>query len=227
MPVRHLVVLGARLRSEPAIWLLPLSCVLGYLAAVGMDEQSPGYPLAAAIRGHGAIIVLAPIGAGCAAWKAGRYRRAGWPARIWRRSAARLALAEVVTTALVQLLAHAVVIAVVATGAGTGLGWVPELHLVGLAVLVGWASLGFALGWWVRTELAMPVVVVGSYLAIVFPDAVEPLWARHLTGTYLGCCFQDTVLDAGAVRGPILLALGVTANSLVLVAARRRPTPAC
>jgi hypothetical protein len=217
-------VIASRVRTEPAAWLLPLSCLLGYLAAMGMDEQAPGYPLALAIRGHGALIVLAPIGAGCAAWKAGRYRRAGWPKRSWRRSPVRLALAEVTTTAGFQLAAYAAVGLTVATASTRArFPWEPQLFLVAAAALAGWASLGFVIGWWVRAELAMPVVVVGSYLAIVFPDAVEPLWVRHLTGTYLGCCFQDAVLDAGAVRGPILLSLGVSAAALLLVTARKRP----
>jgi hypothetical protein len=221
-------VVSSRLRAEPAAWLFSLSCLLGYLAAMGVDEQSPGYPLAVAIRGHGAIIVLAPIGAGCAAWKAGRYRRAGWPKRTWRRSPARLALAEIAATTAVQLAAYAtVVVAVAAASAESGLPWEPQLYLVAATALVGWTSLGFVLGWWMRAELAMPLVVVGSYLAIVFPDAIEPLWVRHLTGTYLGCCFQDAVLDAGAVRGPILLTLGVTVASLLLVAAGHRPLLAC
>ena len=217
-------VVSSRLHTEPAAWLFPLSCLLGYLAAMGMDEQSPGYPLAVAIRGHGALIVLAPIGAGCAAWKAGRYRRAGWPKRTWRRSPARLALAEITVTSSVQLAAYAAIaIAVAAASTGSGLPWEPQLYLVAAAALVGWASLGFVLGWSIRAELAMPVVVIGSYLAIVFPDAIEPLWVRHLTGTYMGCCFQDAVLDPGAIRGPIVLALGVTVASVLLVAARHRP----
>lgn len=214
----------SRLRTEPALWLLALSCVLGYLAAMGLDEQSPGYPLAVAIRGHGALIVLAPIGAGCAAWKAGRYRRGGWTKRRWRRSPARLALAEIATTVAVQLVAYALVaVAIAVVSTGSGLPWEPELYLVAVATLAGWASLGFVLGWWLRAELAIPVVVIGSYLAIVFPDAIEPLWVRHLTGTYLGCCFQDTVLAPGAVRGPILLATGVGVACLLLVTARHRP----
>ena len=120
----------------------------------------------------GALIVLAPIGAGCAAWKAGRYRRAGWPKRSWRRSPVRLALAEVTTTAGFQLAAYAAVGLTVATASTRArFPWEPQLFLVAAAALAGWASLGFVIGWWVRAELAMPVVVVGSYLAIVFPDA--------------------------------------------------------
>ncbi len=218
------VVAVARLRTEPAVWLLPLSCLLGYLAAMGMEEQSPGYPLAVAIRGHAALIVLAPIGAGCAAWKAGRYRRAGWPRRTWRRSAARLALAEMATTAAVQMTAYGLIVVLVAAGStGSGLPWEPELLVVAASTLLGWAAIGSALGWWVRAELAMPAVVIGSYLAIVFPEAIEPLWVRHLAGTYMGCCFQDAVLAPGAVRGPIVLAAGVAAAALLIVAARRRP----
>lgn len=211
----------SRLRLEPASWLLPLSCVLGYLVALGAGEQSPGYPLAVAVRGHGALIVLAPIGAGCAAWKAGRLRRGGWSKRRWRRSAAWLAIGEVSSTVMVQVVAYLAIAIAVASRSSGRLSWQPSLVIVAVSVLMAWIVIGFAFGWFLRPELAMPSVVVGSYLAVVYPIAVEPLWLRHLTGIYLSCCSQDAVLASGAVRGPIVLSAGIVGAVLLVIGIRR------
>lgn len=216
-------VVAWHLRTEPACWLLPVSVVLGYLAAMGIEGTVHRYPLADAVRAHGSIIVLAPLGAGCAAWRAGSYRRGGWHQRRWPRSHARRAATEILSTAAVQLVAYLVAaLAAAPRSDAPGLPLDPQLLLVAAASLLGWTALGYAVGWWARPELAMPTVILGSYLAIVFPVAIEPLWVRHLAGTYLGCCSPDRILDPAAVRAPVLLALGVAGAGVLLVAARER-----
>jgi hypothetical protein len=208
---------AARIRTEPAVWLAPISVVLGYLVATDIDAQVPSYAPLVAVRAHASLIVLAPIGATAACWSAGRLRRARWTRRRWARSPARQLAASVVATTTVQFLAYVVVRAAAAATWGGPVPVEPALSAVAVAVLAGWAALGFLAGWWVRTEVAVPATLITSYLLLVSPIAMEPLWLRHLTGTYLGCCLQEEVLAADALAAAALLGAGVVVVAALLV----------
>ncbi len=216
--------LASRLRLEPAVWLLPVSSLLGAMVVRDSDDPTSTYRLAVAVDAHLCLFVLAAIGAGCTAWKAGRLRRGGWTRRPWVRSPGRLALAEATTTASIQLLAYAVVLVV--TGLRSALGAVPaDGAVVGTAavVLLATGAVGWAVGWSIRTEVAVPAVVLGTYLAMVFPPAMEPLWLRHLTGLHDDCCTHGEVLARPVILAPMVLGLGLFVVSLLAVSAWRRP----
>ncbi|MCU1371648.1 MAG: hypothetical protein JWO77_2842 [Ilumatobacteraceae bacterium] len=208
---------ASRLRLEPAIRLLPVSLPLGYLVALAFEPQATAYPLAVAARSHEAIIVLAPLAAAAGAWKAGRWRRSGWRSRPWRRATTLPAAWDILLTAAVQFTAYVAIAAWVAATSGRAVPLAPEVLAIAAAFLVGWTAVGFAVGWWVRAELALPAVVVGAYLAFVYPPAMEPLWLRHLTGTIGDCCFPDATLDLEAVRAAIIVAAAATLASLLVI----------
>jgi hypothetical protein len=214
----------ARARLDPAAWLLPVSALLGAMVVRDSDDPTSTYALAVAVDAHLCLFMLAAIGAGATAWKAGRLRRGGWTQRPWVRSPARIALVEATTTTALQLTAYGVVLA--ATGLRSAIGAVPIDGVVvatAAVVLLATSAAGWAAGWWIRTELAMPIVVLGTYLALVFPPAMEPLWLRHLTGLHDECCNHDEVLARPVTMAPIILGAGIVVAALLALTAARRP----
>jgi hypothetical protein len=130
---------------------------------------------------------------------------------------------EILASAVVQLVVYGAIVAWVTLDAGRPVSFESTVVAIAAATIVGWAAVGGAAGWWLRAELAIPLVVVGSYLALVYPPALEPLWLRHLTGTLGECCLPDAALDPDVVRAMVLLPLGAAVASLCLVQASRRP----
>lgn len=218
--------MASRVRLEPSLRLLPVSLVLGYLVGVAYDPLPTAYPLAIAIYPHEAVIILAPLGAAAGAWKAGRWRRSGWRSRPWRRGVGVPAAWEISITAGVQVAAYELIVVWVTTAAGRSLPFEPQVLAIAAATIAGWVAVGYAVGWWVRAELALPAVLIGSYLALVYPPAMEPLWLRHLTGTLGQCCAPSSALDRGAVRAMVLVPVAACIAALLAVCASRRPASA-
>ena len=215
--------MASRARLEPALRLLPVSLVLGYLVAVAYEPLPTAYPLAIAVYPHEAVIILAPLGAAAAAWKAGRWRRSGWRSRPWRRAVGAPAVWDITFTAAVQIVAYELIVVGVTTAAGRSVPFEPQVLVIAAGTITGWVAIGFAVGRWVRAELALPAVLVCSYLALVYPPAMEPLWLRHLTGTLGQCCAPGSALDRGAVRAMVLVPVAAFIAALLAVWASRRP----
>lgn len=209
----------ARHRLRQILPSLPLAgVVLLYVLSVGGSID--GYATAAAAKSVSAIFLIAPTVGAWAAWRGGIVRRGRvrelGPSRSLVRVAAReltpvvLGGLAVLASAVVWGLAHA-----------DRLAGTPDLRVVGMgaAVVVGHAALGYAVGMHVTPVIAVPSVFVGVYLWMVFPQAWEPLWLRHLTGFKVGnCCLRWEELDPGALAAPAVVSAALLLAAVIAVA---------
>lgn len=184
--------LRTRLRSSSALWAAPfgLALALFYYFMVTADALSSGG------YGYAPTLVAYPLSsmypfayalaAALGAWESSRLARGG----IWElgptRSRFRVAgetLGPVVGLAWLMLVLP---VAIAFVQLGGGLPTLESLRplLMALSVCVAHAVLGFAVGLWVRAEIAAPVLAVGVYLAVAFPVASETFWWRHVVGQY-------------------------------------------
>ncbi|MFJ8044563.1 hypothetical protein ACIRBX_29080 [Kitasatospora sp. NPDC096147] len=209
------MVLVAPVQVVLAVLLLRKPAVAG---------QVDGYWTGATAVAMWALIVVAPLGAACAAWEAGRIRQAGWagwtPARGGLHVAAR-ALGPVLAGGLSALVAALLTVRWEMGAAPGG----PDPLILGAAVLVliGQLAVGYAVGLLVRPVVAVPVVLVADYLWNVYPPAGDPLWLRLLPGPVRDCCDSGSVPLPGAVAAPALLALGLLAVAGAVVVHRWHP----
>ncbi|MFE0106943.1 hypothetical protein [Streptomyces sp. NPDC059009] len=217
MPVRFW------LRSQAALYAVPLMLALAYyFLRSSLVDLGDNWFRATAIAG-GVVVVTAPVGGALAAWEADRLRRG----RVYSRPGAR-SMAVVVGWSLWPT----VLACLVLQGAALALVWPamadvpglpePRLALVTFAVTLGFVAVGFAVGRRIRPVLSVPLLLVGGWIALAYPAAMEPFWIRHLTGNLRTCCSTNQVPDARALIAPSLVALGAMAAS-GLVALRRRP----
>jgi hypothetical protein len=59
----------------------------------------------------------------------------------------------------------------------------PPLFL-GMSLTVVYAVIGFTVGRWVSPLLAVPVLLSVVYIAVAYPDSLEPFYLRHMSGEY-------------------------------------------
>lgn len=212
-------------RANAAVPAAPvlLGIVALYVSSDYVAGDLDGYWTAATAKAAFALIFIAPVTAACAAWEAGRLRRArigdGTPTRnAWQIAAA--ALAPVV---LLGLLALAAALAVARLGMESAPGW-PDARILASAAVVLCAHIlvGYAVGVWLPAVAAVPVVLVGDYLWNVYPPAMEPLWLRHLTLPATGCCMNTAAVAPPGIAAPTLVAVGLAALAVAAAALSRR-----
>ncbi len=207
----------ATLRTSPASWLaVPIMALAGAYALGYSPATTDPYPLAHTSAGAVVLGFVAPICAAIGAWEAGRLQRAGW----WRLPHAR---ASLVIAARALLLPVAVgLLAVVAAAEAqlleAGLLW-PDLRILGVAaiVIVSHAALGFAVGTWLPVVVAAPAVLLVGYLWMALPRAFEPLWVRHLNGSYTSCCTLQSDLAPGALLAVVVVGAGFVGGASLLL----------
>ncbi|MCK1795755.1 hypothetical protein MTQ01_06970 [Streptomyces sp. XM4193] len=119
------------------------------------------------------------------AWESGRLVKAS----IWElgpvRSRYRVALESLLPVVVLSILA-VVLPVVLSLVQGAAYPTPASLRPLLLAVVlcVAHAVLGFAVGRWVRPELASPILGVVVFLAVAYPVALDTFWLRHVTGQY-------------------------------------------
>lgn len=211
---------GSVLRGSPAVWLSPLLVALAVLATssttIALTLPEP-YPLALTSAGASSVFLVAPVCAAWAAWEGGRLRRAGWFTLPHARSPIVIALVALAPALVVGLVAIAAAVAVRFLGAGAVA--LPDLRVVAktVAVITAHALLGFAVGVNVPVVIAVPTVLLVDYGWMVLPIALEPLWLRHLNGTWISCCALHTDLAPQAFAGAVVVAAGFAATAVLLL----------
>lgn len=217
--------LATILRVHPAAWLCPALVVLSAVYAVAY-QPAASEPYSVALTAGGSVVIgfLAPVCAALAAWEAGRLRRAGW----WEMPHVRpplaiavLAMWPVIVSGLVAVSTSIIVQLVRAETL------VPDLRILAVCVVVisAHALAGFAVGLKVPVVIAVPGVLIGSYLWMAFPRAMEPLWIRHLTGSLEACCLLQHDLAISAAIGAALVAGGLAIAAGIVIAAGWRIRP--
>ncbi len=211
-------------RRSVVLWTLPLAVALAALSTRATTPFLPTYWLAASAQASSSVIVLAPLCAAAAAWQAWRFRSSG--ITDWAP----------VRGPFVVLLQWAVIPALLVTVAGlvTGLlvvapavaGTPGELDLrffaVTITVVLAFTVLGYAVGGRLRPMFAVPGLLVGVLLWLVYPAALDTFWIRHITGNfYQACCSLDETVPSSAVVAPVLVAAAIGAAALIALVARR------
>ncbi|MFJ2828951.1 hypothetical protein ACIPC1_15455 [Streptomyces sp. NPDC087263] len=211
-------------RANAAVLVAPLllGIVVLYVSSDYVAGDLDGYWTAATAKAASALNFIAPVTAACAAWEAGRLRRAGIGAATPTRNGWQIAVASLAPVVLLGFLALAAALAVARLHMESAPGW-PDARILASAgvILCAHVIAGYAIGMWLPPVAAVPVVLVGDYLWNVYPPALEPLWLRHLTRPASGCCMNTSAADPGGIVAPALLAVGLAAVALAATAASR------
>ncbi|WP_067484109.1 DUF7224 domain-containing protein [Actinomadura hibisca] len=210
MPIHRL------LRSSAAVYLFPLVAL--YLAVTLQDAQQflqDNWRAGSVLASSAALSAFAPAGAALGAWEAWRLRRAGVHPGVAVRSPLTVMAGALLPILAFALLGTAAAYAVVASQLG-GLpgGPDPLVIAVGVLVTIAWTTAGFVVGRWAHPAIGVPVMMVGTWLWLSYPAAMEPLWLRHLTGYNEGaCCETGAVLDGRAIVAQAIIAGALTTAS--------------
>ncbi|MBU7596582.1 hypothetical protein JGS22_002750 [Streptomyces sp. P38-E01] len=180
-----------RLRSSSALWGAPLALavtVFYYFSVTSAYVADESYGYAPGIVSY-SLSSMYPfayaVAAAFGSWESGRLVRAS----IWDvgpvRSRYRVAFDALIPVVglSVLMVVLPVVLALVQWGAYPTLGSMRPL-LLAVALCAAYAVLGFAVGLWVRPEVASPLLTVLVYLAVAYPVALDTFWLRHVTGQY-------------------------------------------
>ena len=209
-------------RAGSAVITAPLLLVIValYVSSDYVAGDLDGYWTAAIAKAASALIFIAPVTAACAAWEAGRLRRAKIGAGTPTRNGWQIAAATLAPVILLGFLALAAALAVAGLQMDSPPGS-PDVRIIASAGVIVYAHavVGYAVGMWLPAVAAVPVVLVGDYLWNVYPPAMEPLWLRHLTRPASGCCMNTFAADPGGIGAPALLALGLAALAIAAAAA--------
>lgn len=205
-------------RRSPAVWLSPILLLLiVFFAKESLHPASEYYALALTVTGASQVFLIAPFCAACAAWEAGRIRRAGWFGFPRTRSLASFLTLALAPTFTVGMLAT--IFAVLFQFRVSPSLALPDLTVLGVAfaAVVGHTLLGFGIGVHIRPVIAAPSILLVDYAWMVMLVTLEPLWLRHLTGAWTGCCDVTTSLDPRALLAVTVIAAGFAVTAFVLI----------
>ncbi|MEW2130375.1 hypothetical protein [Streptomyces sp. NPDC005435] len=217
--------LKTSLRTTPALWAAPLVCFLVWY--VSDYETSGGLAYwggNTTIAGH-VVPFYAPACAACAAWQAGRLRRAGIARLAPVRGRYVTAAQALWPVALLGVLGVGVALATARLNSGPARDWPHPgvLALCGLLIVVH-CVIGYVAGSALPRLLAPPLVLVADYLALTLPvTTTDPLWLREITG-WLNEPVNDltSAVNPMALIAPALLAAGIAAAVVVGAELRSR-----
>jgi hypothetical protein len=212
------MLLIALVRRSPALWLSPvLLFLIVFFANESLQPAARDYPLALTVTGASEVFLIAPFCAACAAWEGGRIRRAGWIRFPRTRTVVSFTLLALAPTLVVGL--ATTIFAVLYQFRVAPALALPDLTVLGVAcvLVIAHTILGFAIGLHVRPVIAAPSILLVDYAWMVMPMGLYPLWLRHLTGSWTGCCDVTTSLDARALLAVSLVALGLVGTALLLL----------
>ncbi|MGN8553801.1 UNVERIFIED_CONTAM: hypothetical protein OHV15_14570 [Microbacterium sp. SLM126] len=213
------MTLFSRLVKSPGLWLAPLALVILVSRIQGVEESGEGYHTAVVLMDVSGVTFIAPLVALVAAWEGSklRYARVLTMPRVrsvWQVACGPIAV-SVVPAAAVLVLFTAF------DGPASGMDW--AFIAGGVFTLVAWAVAGFGLGCLLLPVVSLPVAFLVSALWLILARANEPLWLRHLTGAWTGCCFMNQTLDPAALWASVITNAGIAiAGGLLTWAATLR-----
>ncbi|WP_131738598.1 DUF7224 domain-containing protein [Actinomadura roseirufa] len=214
------------LRSAAALYALPVMGVYLYLLLSGeLQNIADNWRDATVVATSSGVMALGPTCAAVGAWEGARLRRGGvldgTPVR--RPAAVLLWSALPIGAAAVAVLAFAFALVTPEVGGIPGAPD-PPVVAVGLLVIGAWSLAGVAAGRFLHPAIGVPLLLIGTWLWLAYPQALEPLWIRHLTGENLGtCCSTDTVLDRRVLWAQALVAAAVAVVAYLVWSRGFRP----
>lgn len=207
------------LRRHSAVYALPMLYPLTYLVLRGNFSASDRGWDGAAAGAAGAIIVIAPLGAALAAWEGYRLREGGIFHGAHTRTRLMVAASFLwpIFVACGSALALAAVLAWIDTSPSPG-RWNVLIFLAPITVMTAFVALGFTLGNRLRPVWTVPLLLVGGWLALAYPVAIEPLWLRHLTGALAQtCCTAGETANPRIILAPVAVATGLIGAAILLL----------
>ncbi|MGW4651236.1 DUF7224 domain-containing protein [Kitasatospora sp. NPDC004289] len=164
----------------------------------------------------------APAIAACGAWEALKVRRSGVLDAAPARSATTIALSALALVLAVGTGAVLLALILLIPQAGGIPGWSTGVILATeLLVVLGHATVGYALGFLLPRMLAVPTALVASFLWMAYPATLDTFWVRQLNGRNLTeCCALDEVPSLRAVASILLAELGLVAAGWIWVRLR-------
>lgn len=176
------------------------------------------YRLARAGAVQISLMLLVPVAALAGCWEGSRLRRGA----VWLMPRTRPAWRVLLAPFLVSWLIPSLLITATVVVRDS----VDVALLVSAWVHLGaWALLGLAIGATLSTVVALPLSLGVSAVWMIFPATLQPLWIRHLNGTWETCCRLSEEPSSRALLGGSLFATALVLLAVGLLAAvfcRRR-----
>lgn len=203
-------------RIQPFFWLSPLLVLVAIAYSGTLVLAADRYSLERWSQGTFVVFFIAPLAGAMSAWEIGRLRGGGqlsYPA-------VRSRLAILANTLWLPLLVAVAALAI--SGFYVAGSLPPVARTLDLVfIVVAQMSVGAGLAFWVPRLVAAPFVLIGGYLWLVMPLAIEPLWLRNLTGLWSSCCDISDEIAPRALAATLSVHLGVIAFGLALILARK------
>ncbi|WP_242908380.1 DUF7224 domain-containing protein [Actinomadura terrae] len=213
------------LRSAAALYTIPLIAFYEYIVLSGEFEfLSDNFLAATVLATSGTVVAATPVCAAAGAWEGYRLRRGGVREVPSARSTPTVILWSLFPVLIAAAVSMAFSFALVLPRA-TGSPGPLDAAIVVLALLVicAWTVTGLAAGRFLHPALGVPILLVGLWFWMAYPDALEPFWLRHMTGSNLGhCCETHSTFDRRALYSQALVALGVLAAGYLIWSFRGR-----
>lgn len=212
-----------RVSIAPRIGLLLILWLLAYRDSItGLVTR--GYWDSVAGQSSSLLVWTAPAVAACGAWEGMRVRQArtlqGAPARTFTG----VSLAVLSPTLVLGVLAVTLSLGMLLPqAAGSPNGTTAAILALELLVVAAHTVVGYVLGLTLPRLLAVPAALVGSFVWMAYPAAMNVFWVRQLNGTNLAeCCQLDQVAAPRSIVAPALVSIGLLAAArLVTVRGRR------
>jgi hypothetical protein len=215
----------ALFRASCAKWFAaPVFWFAWYLGDSQAEFVTRGYGPSAVVSGLlGGVFVAASV-SGCAAWDAGRLRRAG----VWRLAPSRGPY-RVAGEALLPAfclgaagITAGLASSVVATATWPSVDSLPMIA-VELAVVCAHGVIGFAVGSVLHRLVAAPLMLIATYMWMGLPQSIDNNWLRHTTGFFSDGLGVNQLYTWAALALPVLVA-GTAVLGIALAVRFSRPT---
>ncbi|GIH92883.1 hypothetical protein ACFFMN_21670 [Planobispora siamensis] len=206
------------LRSSAAVAAFPF--MIAYLIFVlggSVEFLEDNWLSATVLVSSAGVLAMGPVCAAAGAWEGARLARGriggGVPVRPPVLVLAWSAWPILGGAAAGLLGAFLVLAAAMADVPGTP---DPSVLAVALLVILAWTLVGFAVGRYAHPLLGVPLLLVGTWLWLAYPAALETFWVRHLTGNNLGfCCETHTVFHPGALYAQAIVATALAGAAML------------
>lgn len=174
-------------------------------------------------KAAGLIRIVAPVGAGFAAFEANRIRQQRELRQVSVRNSGMVLFSRLMPLWAVSLVLVALSVALSASAKGAPWGWPSwRVLLVYTLATLGYLCFGAIVGQLIHAVVAVPLAIVLVFVAIGFPPSFEPFWIRHLTGDVSDCCRTYQELATGAMLAPSIIGMALTVAALVVSQVRRK-----
>ncbi|MEZ3181866.1 hypothetical protein KYY02_25300 [Streptomyces pimonensis] len=207
-----------RVSVAPRIGILLVLWLFAYSGNV-TELVTSGYWESVAAQSASLLVWTAPAVAACGAWEGMRVRQSrilqGAPARTFMG----VSFAVLTPTLVVGTLAVALALGLLLPqAAGSPNRTAAAVIGMELLVIAAHTAIGYVIGLSLPRVLAVPAALVGSFVWMAYPAAMNVFWVRQLNGTNLAeCCSLDQVAAPRSILAPALVSIGLLLAARLVV----------